>query len=132
MSTYSAFSNAVTPAAAVTNPGAPTIGLAANGSATVAGNTALARWTPPANNGGRAISGYRVTVIRLAATGTALHPTQPANPFRVTAASARQLNVTGLVNGGRYRFQVQATNTPAGQAPVWGALSARSNIVVAR
>ena len=135
MSAYSAYSNAVTPAAPVapvTDPGAPTIGVAANGSANAAGNTALARWTPPADNGGRAISGYRVNIIRLAATGNALHANQPANPLRVVAASARQLNVTGLANGGRYRFQVQATNTPAGQTQTWGALSARSNTVVAR
>lgn len=133
LSPYSVFSNAVTPAAAVRAPGAPTIGTAAAGLTTDTAISARARWTPPANNGGRAISGYRVKIIRLAATGTALHATQPANPFRVTAASARQLNVTtGLVNGGRYRFQVQATNTPAGQPKVWSALSARSNIVTAR
>ncbi|QIN77195.1 hypothetical protein GBA65_00215 [Rubrobacter marinus] len=132
-SAYSAFSNVVTP---VTIPGAPTIGTAASGLTTDGTvRSALARWTAPTNTGGRAITGYRVEIIRVvSATNPARHATQPAVPFRTVPATARQLNVTsGLVNGAFYKFRVQATNTPATTATkVWGAASAQSNTVVYR
>jgi Fibronectin type III domain len=134
----SAFSNTVTPTAGttagttVTAPGAPTIGTAVNG-VTTDGTTisATAKWSAPTNNGGSAITAYRVKAIRVTSTG-ALHNTQPADPFQNAAASATQLKFTGLVNGAFYKFEVQASNTPAGQTKVWGKASAQSNQVTAR
>jgi hypothetical protein len=108
----SAHSNAVTPA---TVPGAPRIATA------VAGNgSALARWTPPASNGGSAITGYHVRMVD-AATGTRVFA------LRDTTASATSLNFAGLAGGTAVRFQVQARNAK-GTGPV----SAHSNAVTAR
>jgi len=131
---WSAYSNTVTPTAGttVTLPGAPIIGTAVSG-VTTDGTTisATAKWSPPANNGGAAITGYRVKAIRVTSAG-ALHSTQPANPYMTAGASATQLKFTGLVSGAYYKFEVQASNTPAGQTKVWGPASAQSNQVTAR
>jgi hypothetical protein len=129
----SAFSNTVTPRASTTAtlPGAPIIGTAVSGVTTDTGVSATARWSAPTNNGGSAITGYRVKAIRVTSTG-ALHNTQPANPFQTAGASATQLRFTGLVSGAFYKFEVQASNTPAGQTKVWGSASAQSNQVTAR
>jgi Chitobiase/beta-hexosaminidase C-terminal domain/Fibronectin type III domain/Bacterial Ig-like domain/Fn3 associated len=132
----SAFSNTVTPTAGttVTLPGAPTIGTAASG-VTTDGTTisATATWSPPTNTGGGAITGYRVKAIRYNSQGQ-LGTNQPANPFMTAGASARQLEFTGgpLTQGALYKFEVQASNTPAGQTKVWGPASAQSNTVTAR
>jgi len=133
---FSNFSNSVTPTAGGgttgTLPGAPTIGTAVNG-VTTDGTTisATAKWSPPTNTGGAAITGYRVKAIRVTSTG-AVHTNQPADPFQNAAASATQLKFTGLVNGAFYKFKVQASNTPAGQTKVWGPASQQSNQVTAR
>ncbi|NUR05768.1 MAG: choice-of-anchor D domain-containing protein [Nocardioidaceae bacterium] len=118
---FSALSAAVTPA---TTPGAPVIGNAANG-ANGGAITATARWTPPASNGGSAITGYVVRALRMSGAGagatvlgTTVSATQPAG--------ARTLSMT-LPQTGTYRFTVQAVNA-VGPGPQ----SARSNAVLGR
>ncbi|WP_242652840.1 peroxidase family protein [Intrasporangium flavum] len=114
----SALSASVTPA---TVPGAPVIGNAANGRQGGA-ITAIANWAPPASNGGSAITGYRVTALRMGAGNTVLGTTVSA----LQPATARQLEMT-LPQTGNYRFTVQAVNAVGG-----GAQSARSNQVLGR
>lgn len=60
---------------------------------------------------------YKVTALRLNSAGTVV-----SRSSKIVGASASPLKYTGLVNGAKYKFQVQATNTPAGQTKVWGAL----------
>jgi large repetitive protein len=100
----SAPSNAVTPASP---PGAPTgvTASAANASASVS-------WTPPADNGGSAVTSYTVT---------ASDSTTPANggetcTYTVSDPETDTCTVTGLANGDSYTFIVTATNT-AGTGP---------------
>jgi hypothetical protein len=85
-------------------PGAPTIGTA------TAGNTqASVTFTPPASNGGAAISGYTAT----------------SNPGGLTGSgTASPINVTGLTNGTAYTFTVRASNSVG-----TGSASAASNSV---
>jgi hypothetical protein len=101
----SAASAAVTPEAPATAPGAPTDvqASAGDGQATVT-------WTPPANNGGKAITGY--TVI-----------SSPGNR-QCTTTGATSCTITGLTDGTSYTFTVTASN-PAGTGPA----SAPSNAV---
>ncbi|MDQ1701138.1 MAG: large repetitive protein, partial [Frankiaceae bacterium] len=101
----SAVSNAVTPAAAVTSPGAPTGVTATAGDA-----QASVTWSAPATNGGAPISGYTVT----------------ATPGGATASTsgATSVVVPGLTNGTSYTFRVTATNS-VGTGPA----SAASNAV---
>jgi hypothetical protein len=104
-------SNSIMPTSAPTVPGFPAITTVApgNGAATVS-------FTPPASNGGSAITSYTVTSSpgNLSATGT----TSP-------------ILVTGLTNGQTYTFTVTATNAigigPASSAsaPVIPALAPR-------
>lgn len=101
----SASSNAVTPA---TLPGAPT-GLGAS-----AGNAqATVSWSPPASNGGSAITGYVVTPF---VGALALPPMQVGN--------LTQALLTGLSNGTAYTFTVKGRNA-VGEGPQ----SAPSNAV---
>jgi hypothetical protein len=122
---FSARSNNVTPAAGavVTVPGAPVIGTAARGGAG-APITALARWTPPAANGGSPITGYRVVALRMS-SGVAGATVLQRITSALQPAAARQLSMT--VPAGTYRFEVIAVNAQGNSAP-----SARSNAVVAR
>jgi Ca2+-binding RTX toxin-like protein len=120
-SPLSAASAPVTPTTGATAPGAPVIGVAqagGNGGAI----TARAAWTPPASNGGSAITGYRVRALRMSAAGAVLATTTSA----VQPAAARRLVMTLPVTG-NYRFTVEAIN-----AIGTGPQSARSNLVAGR
>ncbi|MEI7025164.1 S-layer homology domain-containing protein, partial [Paenibacillus sp. y28] len=71
-------------------PGAPTNVTAAGGN-----GQAVITFTPPTENGGSAITGYKVIVLpdNITVTGT-----------------ASPMTITGLINGKRYTFQVIAIN----------------------
>ena len=85
-------------------PGAPT------GVAAVPGDgQAVLAWSPPASNGGSAITGYTVT-----STPDGRTCTWTSGPLRCT--------VTGLTDGTPYTFTVSATNA-AGTGPASGASS---------
>ena len=110
-------SNPVVPA---TVPGAPVIGLASSGAP---GNpiTVVATWSAPGSNGGLAVSGFRVTAIRLNANGTLSAVTLS----RTVGAGVRSVGIT--VPAGNYRLRVTASNGVG-----TGASSAMSNAVAAR
>jgi predicted RNA-binding protein with TRAM domain len=99
-SAASGASNSVTPTAATTVPGAPTIGTATHGNA-----QASVAFTPPASDGGAAITGYTATSSPGGFTGT---------------AASSPITVTGLTNGTAYTFTVKATNS-VGDGPASGA-----------
>ncbi len=115
---FSGLSNAVTPA---TVPGAPVIGTAVAG---VAGGTvtATANWAAPASTGGSAITGYRVTALRMSAAGAVLATTVSA----VQGPAVRTLAMT-LPVAGNYRFTVVAINAVGSSVA-----SVRSNLVAGR
>jgi hypothetical protein len=121
----SAQSNAVTPSAiaGATVPGAPGIGTAQRGGGG-GGITAIARWSAPANNGGRPITGYRVTALRMS-SGAAGATVLGTTTSPILPAVARQREMT--LAPGTYRFTVVAINAVGASAP-----SARSNAAVPR
>jgi hypothetical protein len=93
-----------------TVPGAPT-GVAAS----VSAGQATVSWAAPADNGGAAITGYRV---RLSRNGGAWEAFQ-------TVGNVASTTLTGLTNGATYVFQVLAVNAVGD-----GAISAASNAVL--
>ena len=97
---FSAASNTVTPVAPIVlvAPGVPTIGTATAGNA-----SAVVRWTPPASNGGSAITRYDVQVLNNANAQVGAIRTAPG-------AATNNLTVTGLVNGVAVHFRVRAVN----------------------
>jgi hypothetical protein len=97
----------VTPGA-VTTPGAPT--LAAS---TTAAGTIKLRWTPPATDGGSAITGYRVYRGRSAGTETLLTTLGNVTLYRDSSAK-RGVNF----------YRVSALNV-AGEGPLSNEVSAR-------
>ncbi len=102
-------SNAVTPAP-LKAPSEP-LGVRA----TAATSQALVSWSEPANNGGSAITGYRVIPY---AGATALTPVE-------APAGAGSATVTGLTDGTTYTFTVTALNAQGASQP-----SPASNAIV--
>jgi hypothetical protein len=120
---FSTSSNTVTPTAAAAVPGPPVMGTPTQG-AVGGALTAVAHWTPPASNGGSAITGYVVTALRMssaAADATVVSRTDS----RVLGPAVRQREFT--LAAGNYRFEVVAVNAVGTGAP-----SARSTNVVPR
>ena len=89
-------SNAVTPTAPATVPGAPTIGTATAGI-----GSATVRWAAPANNGGSPITSYQVDVR----SGGAVVRTETG-----IASGATSAQITGLTELTTYNFVVRAVN----------------------
>ena len=117
-SALSAASNGVVPA---TVPGAPRILAPTQGPAGGA-LTANANWQAPTSTGGSAITGYRVSALRMAANGTTVVGTPTV---ATVGANARSRSFT--LPAGRYRFEVVAINALGNSAP-----SARSALVSPR
>ena len=85
-----------------TAPNAPTIGTATAGNA-----QATVSFTPPASDGGAAITTYTVT---------AQDVTSAANGGQTATGTGSPITVTGLTNGDSYTFTLTATNA-AGTGP---------------
>lgn len=94
---------------AITAPDAPTIGTASAGNGTIS-----VTFTPPANNGGAAITSYTVSIYKAS-----------DNSFiRSLSGSSSPVVITGLTNGVAIYVKVAATNSVN-----TGAQSAASNTV---
>jgi uncharacterized repeat protein (TIGR02543 family)/LPXTG-motif cell wall-anchored protein len=92
-------------------PDAPTIGTATAGNA-----SATVSFSPPADDGGAAVTAYTVT---------ATDETNPANGGQSVTGTGSPITITGLTNGDTYTFTVTATNSVG-----VGVASAASNAVV--
>ncbi len=92
-----AFGTSAASSTATKTPGAPTVPDAPTIGTAVPGNTnTLVAFTPPADNGGSAITLYTVT----------------SSPGNITATGSESpITVTGLTNGVEYTFTVVATNS---------------------
>ena len=84
-----------------TVPGAPTVGAVSVGTITIGNASAVVNFSPPASNGGSAITAYTVT---------ALDSTDVYNGGQTATGTTSPLTLTGLVNGDSYTFTVTATN----------------------
>ena len=100
-------SAAVTPTAAATVPGAPTITSA------VPGNSVTITWSAPANDGGAAITNYRI--YRGTSSG--------GESLLITVGRVTTYTDTTTTGGTTYYYQVAAVNG-AGEGPRSGELSA--------
>ncbi len=109
---YSSISTSAVPSTA---PDAPTsVSGTPNGQ-----TTSTVTWTAPASNGGSSIDGYKIEY--------ALSPYSSYTVFNAnTGTTATSISVTGLNNGGSYKFRVTARSTANG----FGATSAESGVVV--
>jgi hypothetical protein len=119
-SAYSARSNSLTPVGVAS---APRIGTASSGTAGGAVN-AVARWNPPTNTGGSALTGYQVVAVRMSSSATNA-TVLSRRTSAVLAAGSR--SYTFALPAGTYRFEIVARNA-RGTSPA----SARSNAVLAR
>jgi hypothetical protein len=107
-----------------TVPSVPRIGTAAAGATGDTATTATARWSPPQNNGGANVTGYRVTALRMSSTARNARVLRRSSSAVLPPGSrSRALRLTL----GVYRFQVVARNSMGNSPP-----SARSNAVRAR
>jgi predicted phage tail protein len=80
-----------------TRPGSARIGTAAPDD-----SAAVVHWLAPADDGGLAVTGYRVRAVDESGA--------PAGSLRSASAASTRLRVRGLTNGEAYRFQVAAVN----------------------
>ena len=104
--------------AGVQPPGAPT-----NLTATASGQTEIdLSWSAPANNGGAAITGYRIEV---STDGSSWN-----NLVANTASSATSYSDTGLTAGSARRYRVSAINS-AGTGPASNVADAATNSAAA-
>lgn len=102
----SAPSNAVVPA---TVPAAPT-----QVAATAGENSAVVTWSAPVDDGGSALTSYRIT-------------SSPTSPPVTVSAGSTSATVTGITEGTAYTFTVQALNAVGASVP-----SSPSNSVTPR
>ncbi len=118
----SARSVAVVPVA--TAPSAPVVGAASSGSLGWP-YTAVARWSPPASEGGSPVTGYLVTAVQVDSLN---RPTGATQSSGWLSATSRSWTMTDLLFANRrYYFTVQARNA-IGVSPA----SAPSDVVVQR